>query len=563
MRYMILVLSLLLLFTGCWDFLSINQQDLADTNSSFDVPITLSLTPEGEGGTGYFGILLPIGWTAGDSISYNGVHNGTFLYTSTASASMDSFSSAPVGYYWWVCEGDTVDSLCGGTVSLTPRIFTDNQTGTFFIDYMITNRFDGYFVCCSGYYPISVEASMTATVTTTDDSRTGSLRQALAEVSSSGEILFDLSYPATIVLDSQLVIDRNVTITGPDSGELTISGNDMTRVFYVNENLKSVNMSKLKISHGKNDWSGGGIYCVSSDLCLTDVNITNNSAEQNGGGIYCYYSNQSLSNVTISNNSAGLEGGGLACDSSDLALSNVTVSNNLSGSVYEGGGGIYLRWGSTVSFVNSILWYNLPQEIYFYGYSDSNYITITYSDVQGGLQGIVTNNNGSVYWLNGNIDADPMFVDTAEGNYSLQAGSPCIDAGIQDTIIIYNNGQDTLFVPAIAYNGNAPDMGAHESPYISAIKENKKLPNKFVLRQNYPNPFNPSTTIEFAVPKTSNVTLNIFNILGEELATLVSDRLSVGSYSFEWDAGNLASGVYMYRLQAGDYIETRKMVVMR
>jgi photosystem II stability/assembly factor-like uncharacterized protein len=83
------------------------------------------------------------------------------------------------------------------------------------------------------------------------------------------------------------------------------------------------------------------------------------------------------------------------------------------------------------------------------------------------------------------------------------------------------------------------------------------------LEQNYPNPFNPSTTIEFDLPKTSEVTLKIFNILGEEIATLVSDRLTAGNYSYEWDAGNMSSGVYLYRLEAGEYVETLKMVLMR
>ena len=83
------------------------------------------------------------------------------------------------------------------------------------------------------------------------------------------------------------------------------------------------------------------------------------------------------------------------------------------------------------------------------------------------------------------------------------------------------------------------------------------------LKQNYPNPFNPSTTIAFDLPKMSEVTLKIFNILGEEVATLVSERLSAGSYSYECDASNLASGVYLYRLQTGSYVETRKMVLMR
>jgi len=89
------------------------------------------------------------------------------------------------------------------------------------------------------------------------------------------------------------------------------------------------------------------------------------------------------------------------------------------------------------------------------------------------------------------------------------------------------------------------------------------ITESFFLSQNFPNPFNPTTTIEFDLPKTSEVSLKVFNILGEEVVALVSERLPAGSYSYAWDASNLASGVYLYRLQAGDYVETRKMVLMR
>jgi len=85
----------------------------------------------------------------------------------------------------------------------------------------------------------------------------------------------------------------------------------------------------------------------------------------------------------------------------------------------------------------------------------------------------------------------------------------------------------------------------------------------FKLSQNYPNPFNPSTTIEFDLPKTSEVTLKIFNTLGEEVATLVSDRLNSGTYSYDWNASNMASGVYLFRLEAGDFIEIKKMILMK
>ncbi len=86
----------------------------------------------------------------------------------------------------------------------------------------------------------------------------------------------------------------------------------------------------------------------------------------------------------------------------------------------------------------------------------------------------------------------------------------------------------------------------------------------FYLHQNYHNPFNPSTTIEFELPRSSEVTLKIFNLLGEEIATLLSTSLLSGSYSVDWSRpAEIASGVYLYRLQAGDYVETRKMVLMR
>jgi hypothetical protein len=94
--------------------------------------------------------------------------------------------------------------------------------------------------------------------------------------------------------------------------------------------------------------------------------------------------------------------------------------------------------------------------------------------------------------------------------------------------------------------------------------------DKFTLHQNYPNPFNPITAIEFELPKTSEVTLKIFNILGQEVATLVSGKLSTGTYTYDWNASHLASGAYLYRLsvgsltgEAGEYVKTRKMILIK
>jgi hypothetical protein len=99
--------------------------------------------------------------------------------------------------------------------------------------------------------------------------------------------------------------------------------------------------------------------------------------------------------------------------------------------------------------------------------------------------------------------------------------------------------------------------------------ENKELkPSNFTLEQNYPNPFNPSTKIKYSVPQSSNVLIKVFDMLGNEIESLVNEEKPAGTYEIEFDshtgeARNLPSGIYFYRLQAGSYIETKKMVLMK
>ena len=95
------------------------------------------------------------------------------------------------------------------------------------------------------------------------------------------------------------------------------------------------------------------------------------------------------------------------------------------------------------------------------------------------------------------------------------------------------------------------------------ITRGSLIPTEFTLYQNYPNPFNPSTTIKFAVAKESNVNLSIYNVLGELVTTLVNKQMKAGYYEYELNASNLASGVYLYRIQAGSFVETKKMVLMK
>ena len=88
-------------------------------------------------------------------------------------------------------------------------------------------------------------------------------------------------------------------------------------------------------------------------------------------------------------------------------------------------------------------------------------------------------------------------------------------------------------------------------------------PQSFNLKQNYPNPFNPSTTIEYALSNNAFVTLKIYNLLGKEIRTLVNERQSAGSHSIVFEAGDLPSGVYLYLIQTEDFVEMRKMLLVR
>ncbi|MGD8778744.1 MAG: T9SS type A sorting domain-containing protein [Ignavibacteria bacterium] len=92
---------------------------------------------------------------------------------------------------------------------------------------------------------------------------------------------------------------------------------------------------------------------------------------------------------------------------------------------------------------------------------------------------------------------------------------------------------------------------------------NASIPDKYKLGQNYPNPFNPTTKIEFSLPQSGNVSLKVFNILGQEVATLVKEQMNAGTYKVDFDASNLTSGVYVYRLETANYSVSKKMLLVK
>jgi hypothetical protein len=98
---------------------------------------------------------------------------------------------------------------------------------------------------------------------------------------------------------------------------------------------------------------------------------------------------------------------------------------------------------------------------------------------------------------------------------------------------------------------------------VDVANINSEIPTEYNLEQNYPNPFNPITTIQFSLPEQSFVRLEVFNALGEKVSTLVSEELNAGNYKHEWNAENLSSGIYFYRMNTDKFSEIKKMILLK
>lgn len=133
------------------------------------------------------------------------------------------------------------------------------------------------------------------------------------------------------------------------------------------------------------------------------------------------------------------------------------------------------------------------------------------------------------------------------------------------TIILYANGNSVNF-NGIADPGDmwnfAPNKNVVITSSVTGIADNNRI-TSYILNQNYPNPFNPSTRISFSIPTSTYVKLEVFNEIGAKVKTLVNEFKSAGNYSYDFNAANLASGVYYYRLSAGSFSEIKKMILLK
>jgi len=345
----------------------------------------------------------------------------------------------------------------------------------------------------------------------------------------------------------------------------------------------SSQLSYCRISHS----ASGGLTSTSADLHISHCSFTGNGGD-NGGGISSSNSNLEIDSCLFTDNYA-FTGGGIGSSSAcSLYVSNCTFAfNQASGAgaainhnancylamdrctIYgNSGGGLAFGVGNTLEIKNSIIADNdtfpglliVPPSVS--NIDHNNIFANSAGNFSGQLppnfgQITTTNLNGDSCDVYHNIFLDPLFLNPDSGDFHLTAESPCIDAG-------------DLATPPDP-DGSIADMGAFYFDQSVGIADpaDRFIPETYFLEGNHPNPFNPTTTITFGLPVASWVKVEVFDIAGRIVtgkgarsAPLQGWR-EAGVHEVTFDGSDLSSGIYILRLQAGDFSAVKKLILLK
>jgi hypothetical protein len=362
-----------------------------------------------------------------------------------------------------------------------------------------------------------------------------------------------------------LAVNGNNIFAGTQVNGVYISTNNGNS--WAQASLNTVRVNSLFVS-GNDVFAGTEFYGIrkttNNGIDWTLVGLENKrilsfvkSGNNFVSGIDHYYGNGGI--YVSTNNGINWTQTGL---SNHDVLSLAVNGNN----IFAGGGfGVYISTNSGLNWVQTAL---INRSVFSLAINSNNVFAGT---GQFGVY-LSTNNGGS--WIQTALTGSVLSL-AASGNYIFAGHN---DSGVY---LSSNNGANwfkksqgfgqQITINALLIANNYIFAGVYYqsiwrrsfSEIIGIKNISTEVPSSFSLKQNYPNPFNPVTKVQFGIMKTENIRITVFDVSGKELEEIVNERMQPGTYEVEWSGEKFASGIYFYRMQAGDYVETRKMILIR
>lgn len=391
--------------------------------------------------------------------------------------------------------------------------------------------------------------------------QSGTLVRVQGGVHAVNHITFD---PKSVMIQGGWSEDFAARSTERSPTMLDGSGIDEVLYFSFDSESHAVILDGLDIYRGGGSF--GAVNFIAQDsaamkVSLRDVylydseNIASDNTSGDGGVLNISHWDQSTTEVTLvraiiaNNRSSGISTSATDDANGRWTVLNSVVTNNESVNERSGFGleGFTLDGGVfAAEMKNSVFWGNQKGDL---DVRRSMTITASHSDIDA-----VTAEFDAVYSTGSGLqNTDPIFVGVEGGNFMLKANSPLIDQGID---------------VGLPFVGSAPDIGAYEFGAPTANEAVSSALNRAVLYLNFPNPLTQNTTLRYTLAVPSSIRLNVYNLLGQHVATLAEGVRPPGQHSIVWDgrdaAGRLLpNGLYLYRLTTGPSTHTRKMMIVR
>jgi|WetSurMetagenome_2_1015567.scaffolds.fasta_scaffold28100_2 trimeric autotransporter adhesin len=345
------------------------------------------------------------------------------------------------------------------------------------------------------------------------------------------------------------------------------------------QNLKVIHTSGEILNQGINSYSGNGdvirnnvVHNIKSSTGYTSVGILLSGGSGSNNQVY----NNMVYNISSTSPQSNSRVAGIEIwlqTNTKIYYNTVYLSGN--GTNHQGSAAFYIYggWGNStnVDLRNNILVNTRDESPYcasaIYDYNTTN-LTSDYND----LYFDDTNQNNCLVRISSTdyftlADWQATLNDLNSITEMAHFVSP--DLHVDNTVSTLLDGHAipiagiTTDIDNDSRNLVTPDIGADEFIGPDDVENKSIFPTRYVLEQNYPNPFNPSTNLRYSIPQTSKVVIKVFDVLGNEIATLMDEEKSVGTYEVIWHAANLPSGVYFYQMKAGSFVETKKMLLLK